>query len=64
MKALIASLLLLATIALICSPLYIVWSAFVLEASATIRFVMFLIGLAQCRLIKPLSIITGKELWI
>lgn len=44
MKLLLAALSLLLSIALVCSPLYLVYIGFVL-----------------CRVVKPISIITGKD---
>ncbi|MBQ0073282.1 MAG: hypothetical protein KBT34_03715 [Prevotella sp.] len=62
MKTSIASIMLLLTIALICLPISVVWFAFVCNYSAIIRAIIFLAGLILCRLVKPLSIITGKDL--
>ena len=62
MKTFIASIMLLLTIALICLPISIVWFAFVCKCSAIIRTIIFLVGVILCRLVKPLSIITGKDL--
>lgn len=62
MKTFIASIMLLLTIALICLPISLVWFAFVFNYSAIIRTIIFFAGLILCRLVKPLSIITGKDL--
>lgn len=62
MKTFIASIMLLLTIALICLPISVVWFAFICKYSAIVRSVIFLVGVILCRLVKPLSIITGKDL--
>lgn len=62
MKTFIASIMLLLTIAIICLPICIVWFAFVCKYSAIIRAIIFLVGVILCRLVKPLSIITGDDL--
>ena len=62
MKLLFAALFLLLTIALICSPLYLVYIGFVgPNVSFWLRVVLVAIGLVLCRLVKPISIITGKD---
>ena len=63
MKLLFAALSLLLTLALICSPLYLVYIGFVgPNVSFWVRVVLVVIGLVLCRLVKPISIITGKGL--
>ena len=62
MKLLLAALSLLLSIALVCSPLYLVYIGFVgPNVSFWVRVVLVVIGLVLCRLIKPISIITGKD---
>jgi hypothetical protein len=62
MKLLLAALSLLLSIALICSPLYLVYIGFVgPNVGFWVRVVLVVIGLALCRLVKPISIITGKD---
>lgn len=62
MKLLLAALSLLLSIALICSPLYLVYIGFVgPNVSFGVRVVLVVIGLVLCRLVKPISIITGKD---
>ncbi len=62
MKLFLAALSLLLTIALICSPLYLVYIGFVgSDVSFWLRVVLVVIGLVLCRLVKPISIITGKD---
>lgn len=62
MKLLLAALLLLLSMALICSPLYLVYIGFVgSDVSFWVRVVLVVIGLVLCRLVKPISIITGKD---
>ena len=65
MKLLLAALSLLLTIALICSPLYLVYIGFVgPNISFWVRMVLVVTGLVLCRMVKPISIITGKDLKI
>ena len=62
MKLLLAALTLLLVIALVCSPLYLVYIGFVgSDVSFWVRVVLVVIGLVLCRLVKPISIITGKD---
>ena len=62
MKLLLAALLLLLSMALICSPLYLVYIGFVgSDVSFWVRVVLVMIGLGLCRVVKPISIITGKD---
>lgn len=62
MKILLAALSLLLTIALVCSPLYLVYIGFVgLNVIFWVRVVLVATGLVLCRLAKPISVITGKD---
>ena len=62
MKLLLAALSLLLSIALVCSPLYLVYIGFVgPNVSFWVRVVLVVIGLVLCRVVKPISIITGKD---
>ena len=62
MKLLFTALSLLLTLALICSPLYLVYIGFVgPNVSFWARVGLVVIGLVLCRLVKPISIITGKD---
>ena len=62
MKLLLAALTLLLIIALVCSPLYLVYIGFVgSDVSFWVRVVLVMIGLGLCRVVKPISIITGKD---
>ena len=65
MKILLSALFLLATVALICSPLYLVYvGLFVYSGSFWIRVLLVAFGLILCRITKPLSVITEKDLVI
>ena len=65
MKILLATLFLLATVALICSPLYLVYVGLVVYSGAFwVKALLVVIGLIICRMTKPLSVITGKDLVI
>ena len=62
MKLLLAALFLLLTLALICSPLYLVYIGFVgPNVSFWVRVGLVVVGRVLCRLVKPISIITGKD---
>ena len=62
MKILLAALSLLLTIALVCSPLYLVYIGLVgMNVSFGVRVVFVVTGLVLCRLAKPISVITGKD---
>lgn len=62
MKLLLAALTLLLVIALVCSPLYLAYIGFVgSDVSFWARVGLVVIGLVLCRVIKPISIITGKD---
>ncbi len=62
MKLLFAALSLLLTLALVCSPLYLVYIGFLGQnVSFWVRVVLVVIGLVLCRVVKPISIITGKD---
>ena len=62
MKLLLAALSLLLTLALVCSPLYLVYISFVCpNISFWVRVLLVVIGLVLCRVVKPISIITGKD---
>jgi hypothetical protein len=62
MKILLATLFLLATVALICSPLYLVYVGVVNSGAFWVKALLVVIGLIICRITKPLSVITGKDL--
>lgn len=62
MKTLFASILLLITIAIICYPLYIVWQGLTSDMPMYARIIMIALGLFLCWLVKPISILTGKDL--
>lgn len=64
MKSLLAFLMLLMTIVIICSPLLMVWAGFTAVLPAWGRCALVVVGLVLCRLVKPLSVITGRDLHI
>ena len=64
MKILFATLFLLATVVLICSPLYLIYVGFVYSGAFWVKALLVVIGLIICRMTKPLSVITGKDLVI
>ena len=64
MKILFATLFLLATMALICSPIYLIYVGFVYSGAFWVKALLVVIGLIICRMTKPISVITGKDLVI
>jgi len=63
MKILLASLTLLLTIALVCSPLYLVYAGIVFyNDHFWVKVLLVVVGLVLCRMVKPISILTGKGL--
>ena len=64
MKILFATLFLLATISLICSSIYLIYVGFVYSGAFRVKALLVVIGLIICRMIKPISVITGKDLVI
>ena len=64
MKILFATLFLLATVVLICSPIYLVYVGFVYSGAFWVKALLVVIGLIICRMTKPISVITGKDLVI
>ena len=61
MKILFATLFLLATIALICSPIYLIYVGFVYSGAFWVKALLVVVGLILCRMTKPISVITGKD---
>ena len=61
MKILFATLFLLATVVLICSPLYLIYVGFVYSGAFWVKVLLVVVGLILCRMSKPLSVITGKD---
>ena len=62
MKTLLAALTLLLTMALICSPLYLVYAGFVFyNDHFWVKILLVVVGLVLCRMVKPISVITGKD---
>ena len=62
MKILLASLTLLLTIALACSPLYLVYAGIVFyNDHFWMKVLLVVVGLVLCRMVKPISVITGKD---
>ena len=64
MKILFATLFLLATVVLICSPIYLVYVGLVYSGAFWVKALLVVIGLIICRMTKPISVITGKDLVI
>lgn len=63
MKTLLAAFTWLITIALVCSPLYLVYAGIVFyNDHFWVKVLLVVVGLILCRMVKPISIITGKNL--
>ena len=61
MKLLLAALMLLLSLCLILSPLYLVWLGLTGTGSFWIRVLLVMTGLVLCRMAKPISVITGED---
>lgn len=61
MKLLLAALMLLLSLCLILSPLYLVWLGLTGTGSFWIRALLVVAGMVLCRMAKPISVITGKD---
>ncbi len=60
-KLIFATLLLLATIAVICSPLFVLWMGIFAPLSFWGHVAVTALGLFLCYLVKPVSILTGND---
>ena len=60
-KTFLASLMMLITIAVMCSPLYLVWLGWTMDGSALVRIGLIVVGLILCRLFKPISNLFDKD---
>ena len=60
-KTFFASLMMLITIAVMCSPLYLVWFGFTMDGSVAVRIGLIVVGLILCRLFKPISNLFNKD---
>ena len=60
-KLIFASLLLLAVIAVICFPLFVLWMGIFAPLSFWGHVAVTALGLLLCRLVKPVSILTGND---
>ena len=60
-KLFFASLLLLATIAVICFPLFVLWMGIFAPLSFWGHVAVTSFGLFLCYLVKPVSIFTGND---
>lgn len=62
MKTLFAALTLLFTLAMILSPLYLVYAGFVFyNDHFWVKLLLVVVGLILCRMVKPISIITARD---
>ena len=60
-KLIFASLLLLAGIAIVCFPLFVLWMGIFAHLSFWGHVAVTALGLFLCRLVKPVSILTGND---
>lgn len=60
-KTFLSSLMMLITIAVMCSPLYLVWLGLTMSGSALVRIGLIVVGLILCRLFKPISNLFDKD---
>ena len=60
-KLYFASLMLLAVVAIICFPLFVVWMGIFAPLSFWGHVAVTTIGLFLCYLVKPVSILTGNN---
>ena len=60
-KTFLASLMMLITIAVMCSPLYLVWLGLTMDGSALVRIGLIVVGLILYRLFKPVSNLFDKD---
>ena len=61
MKLFISSIRLLITICFVLFPVWFVYYGFTGEMHFIMRVVMVVTGLILCRIVKPISILTGKD---
>ena len=61
MKLFISSIRLLITICLVMGLVWFVYYGFTGEMHFIMRVVMVVAGLILCRIVKPISILTGKD---
>ena len=60
-KLIFATVLLLAAIAVICFPLFVLWMGIFAPLSFWGHVVVTALGLILCRLVKPVSILTSND---
>lgn len=60
-KTFLASLIILITIAVMCSPLYLIWYGLTMNGSVLVRIGLIIVGLILCRLFKPISNLFDKD---
>ena len=60
-KTFLAALMCLIIVALMCSPIWLVWRGFTMSGSVVVRITFIVIGLVLLRLFKPISNLTDKD---
>ena len=61
MKTAFASILILITIAIICSPIFIFWYGLIADIPCLWKIIMVCVGAILCRIVKPLSVLFDKD---
>ena len=61
MKTFIACIILMLTIVLICSPVFVVWYGITAGLTLWGHVLVTTVGLFFCWLVKPISILVGKD---
>ena len=64
MKTILAFIMLMFVIVLICSPLLVVWYGITADLTPWGHVLVTTIGLLLCWLVKPVSVLTGKKLYV
>ena len=60
-KTFFASLMMLITIAVMCSPLYLVWFGFTMDGSELVSIGLIVVGLILFIIFKPISNLFDKD---
>ena len=60
-KTFFALLMMLITIAAMCSPLYLIWLGFTMSGSALVRILLIVVGFMLCKLFKPICSLFNKD---
>ena len=64
MKTFLAFIMLMFVIVLICSPLLVVWYGITADLTPGGHLLVAIVGLLLCWLVKPVSVLTGKNFYV